>query len=45
MVWVPGVALSVIVKVPVLEPLAVGVKVMLSVQVAPGARLEPQLLV
>ena len=44
-VWVPGVALSVIVKVPLLEPAAVGVKVRLMVQEALGAGLEPQVLV
>jgi ABC-type sulfate transport system permease component len=42
---VAGLALSVIVKVPLLEPAAVGVKVTLMVQEALGARLEPQGLV
>jgi hypothetical protein len=44
-VWVPGVALSVIVTVALLEPAAAGVKVTLIVQEALGERLEPQLLV
>jgi hypothetical protein len=38
-VCVAGLALSVIVKVPLLEPAAVGVKVTLRVQLAPAARL------
>ena len=45
MVWVPGLALSEMRIEPVSEPVSVGVKVTLSVQVAPGARLLPQLLV
>jgi hypothetical protein len=44
-VWVPGLALSPVVKEPLREPLAVGVKVPLRVQLALGARLAPQLLV
>jgi hypothetical protein len=44
-VCVAGLALSVIVNEPLLEPLAVGVKVTLRVQLALAARLEPQLLV
>ena len=44
-VWVAGLALSVIVKVPVSEPATVGVKVTLRVQLALAARLEPQVLV
>jgi hypothetical protein len=44
-VWVAGLALSVMVKAPVLVPVAVGLKVTLSVQLALAARLEPQVLV
>ena len=44
-VWVAGLALSVTVIEPVRDPAAVGAKVTLIVQEAPGARLEPQLLV
>jgi hypothetical protein len=44
-VWVAGLALSVIVKVPVSEPATVGVKVTLRVQLAPAATVAPQLLV
>jgi hypothetical protein len=44
-VCVAGLALSVIVKVPLLDPAAVGVKVTLRVQLAPAATLEPQVLV
>jgi hypothetical protein len=44
-VWVAGLALSVMVRAPVLVPVAVGLKVTLSVQEALGARLEPQVLV
>jgi hypothetical protein len=44
-VWVAGLALSVMVREPLLEPLAVGVKVTLRVQLALAARLAPQLLV
>jgi hypothetical protein len=42
---VAGLALSVTVKAPVLVPLAVGLKVTRRVQLAPAARLEPQVLV
>ncbi len=45
MVWVAGLALSVMVTAPVLVPKAVGVKVTLTVQLAPTPTLEPQLLV
>lgn len=38
-------ALSVIVRVPVLLPATVGVKAILIAQVAPAAKLVPQLLV
>jgi len=44
-VWVAGLALSAMVKEPLREPLTVGVKVTLRVQLALAARLEPQLLV
>jgi hypothetical protein len=44
-VCVAGLALSVIVNEPLLEPLAVGVKVTPRVQLALAARLAPQLLV
>ena len=44
-VCVAGLALSVMVKAPLREPLAVGVKVTLRVQLALAATLEPQLLV
>ena len=44
-VCVAGLALSVRVKEPLREPLAVGVKVTLRVQLAPAATLEPQVLV
>ena len=43
--WVAGLALSVMVKEPLREPLAVGVKVTLRVQLALAARLAPQVLV
>jgi hypothetical protein len=43
--WVAGLALSVMVNEPLLEPLAVGVKVTLRVQLALAARLAPQVLV
>ena len=45
MVWVAGLALSVMVTTPVLVPAAVGLKVTLRVQLAPAATLEPQVLV
>jgi hypothetical protein len=44
-VWVGGLALSVIVTVPVLVPVAVGLKVIFMVQLALAATLEPQVLV
>ena len=44
-VWVVGLTLSVIVKVPVRDPAAVGVNVTLMVQLALAATLEPQVLV
>ena len=44
-VCVAGLALSVIVNVPLLELVAVGLKVTLRVQPAPAATLEPQVLV
>jgi hypothetical protein len=44
-VWVEGLALSVMVRVPVLVPAVVGLKVTLMVQLAPAATLEPQVLV
>jgi hypothetical protein len=44
-VWVAGLALSAMVKEPLREPLAVGVKVPLKVQLALAATLEPQVLV
>ena len=44
-VCVAGLALSVMVKEPLFEPLAVGVKVTLRVQLALAARLAPQVLV
>jgi hypothetical protein len=44
-VCVAGLALSVMVKAPVLVPAAVGLKVTLRVQLAPAATLEPQVLV
>jgi len=43
--WVAGLALSAMVKEPLREPLAVGVKVPLKVQLALVATLEPQVLV
>ena len=43
--WVAGLALSVIIKLPLLEPVTVGVKVTLRVQLVLAARLEPQVLV
>jgi hypothetical protein len=43
--WVAGLALSLMVKEPLREPLAVGVKVTLRVQLALAARLAPQVLV
>ena len=45
MVWVAGLALSVMVTAPVLVPAAVGLKVTLRVQLAPTATLGPQVLV
>jgi hypothetical protein len=45
MVWVVGLALSVMVTTPVLVPAAVGLKVTLSVQLPLTATLEPQVLV
>jgi hypothetical protein len=44
-VWVAGLALSVMVRVPVLVPAVVGLKVTLMAQLAPAATLEPQVLV
>jgi hypothetical protein len=44
-VWVAGLALSVIVRTPVLVPVAVGLKVTLRVQLVLATRLEPQVLV
>ena len=44
-VWVAGLELSAMVKDPLREPLTVGVKVTLSVQLALAARLVPQVLV
>jgi len=44
-VWVAGLALSVMVKDPLREPLTVGVKVTLSVQLALATTVEPQVLV
>ena len=44
-VWVAGLALSAMVKEPLREPLTVGVKVTLRVQLPLAARLEPQVLV
>ena len=44
-VWVAGLALSAMVKEPLREPLTVGVKVTLRVQLALAARLAPQVLV
>ena len=44
-VWVAGLALSVMVTVPVLVPLAMGLKVTPIVQEALAATLEPQVLV
>ena len=43
-VCVPGLALSVMVSVPVRVPAAEGVKVTLMVQLEPALTLEPQLL-
>jgi hypothetical protein len=45
MVCVAGLALSVMVRVPVLVPVVVGLKVTLMVQLALAATLEPQVLV
>jgi hypothetical protein len=45
MVWVAGLALSVMVMAPVLVPAAVGLKVTLRVQLAPAATFGPQVLV
>jgi hypothetical protein len=45
MLWVAGLALSVMVTAPVLVPVAVGLKVTLRVQLALAATLEPQVLV
>jgi hypothetical protein len=44
-VWVAGLALSAMAKEPLREPLTVGVKVTLRVQLALAERLEPQVLV
>jgi hypothetical protein len=44
-VWGLVLALSVIVRVPVRAPVVVGVKVTLTVQVAPGASVVPQVFV
>ena len=44
-VWVAGLALSAMAKEPLREPLTVGVKVTLRVQLALAARLVPQVLV
>ena len=44
-VWMAGLALSVMVTVPVLDPLALGLKVTLTLHEAPASTLEPQLLV
>jgi hypothetical protein len=44
-VCVVGLALSVIVIEPLRKPVALGVKVTLRVQLAPAAKLEPQVLV
>ena len=43
--WVAGLALSTMAKEPLREPLTVGVKVTLSVQLALAATVEPQVLV
>jgi H2-forming N5,N10-methylenetetrahydromethanopterin dehydrogenase-like enzyme len=43
--WVAGLALSVMVTVPVLVPVVAGLKVTFKVQQAPAATLEPQVLV
>jgi fumarate reductase subunit D len=43
--WVAGLALSAIVTVPVLVPLALGLNVTLTLHEAPAATLEPQVLV
>ena len=43
--WVAGLPLSVMVTAPLLVPVAVGLKVTLSVQLPLAARLEPQVLV
>ncbi len=45
MVWVVGLALSVMVTAPVRVPTAVGLKVTLKVQLPPTTTLEPQVLV
>ena len=45
MVWVAGLALSLRVIAPVREPMAVGVKVTLTAQLALAGKLEPQVLV
>ena len=45
MVWVAGLALSVMVTAPVLVPAAVGLKVTLRVQLALAATPEPHVLV
>jgi hypothetical protein len=44
-VWVVGVALSAMVKAPVLVPVAVGLKITLKVQLALATRPWPQVLV
>jgi hypothetical protein len=44
-VWVAGLALSAMVIEPLREPVAVGVKITLRVQLALAASLEPQVLV
>ena len=43
--WVAGLALSTMAKEPLREPLTVGVKVTLSVQLALATTVEPQVLV
>jgi hypothetical protein len=45
MVWVAGLALSVMVTTPVLVPVAVGLKVTLRAQLELAATVEPQVLV
>ena len=45
MVWVPSASLSLIVKVALLAPAALGAKLTVKVQLAPAARAAGQLLV